>query len=44
VGEVDGDVDFATGADGEDGGASAVSVARRGPPGREGAPRKDDRQ
>ena len=36
VGEVDGDADFAAGG-GEGGGASAVSIARRGPPEREGA-------
>ena len=44
VEEVDGDADFATGAGGEGWGGSAISVARRGPPGRKGAPRKDVRQ
>ena len=38
VGEVDGDADFAAGASGEGRGGSAISVARWGPPGREGAP------
>ena len=42
VGEVDGDADFAASAGGEGGGASVVSVARRGPLGREGVPGKDD--
>ena len=37
VEKVDSNVDFAASADGEGGGASVVSVARRGPLGREGA-------
>jgi len=44
VGEVDGDVDFAAGASGKGGDGSAISVAKREPPGTEGAPGKDGRQ